>query len=228
MVLPCFRLSSRHTTSLGLVVRCYATQGKAPRSQERRDSNAPTAPVFQYVGQNRKLNHKVFVWGFSFTGALGLPSLVQPDCGRKKPRKYQLTPYRLETEDQVQEIIRFDRLWGDKVLEVVILMHSITSRITLLFSVVQISSAACGYGFTLLSSTTKDVTKLWGMGLNKDSQLGFQRTQKSRRKTNTLIPLFKEMGNKTLNTVFIEMFCTKPCLVCILDNVSYESFRLML
>ncbi|XP_030216471.1 RCC1-like G exchanging factor-like protein isoform X1 [Gadus morhua] len=143
MALPCFRLSSRHTTRLGLDVRCYATQGKAPRSQERRDSNAANAPVFQYVGENRKPKHKVFVWGFSFTGALGLPSLVQPDCGRKKPRKYQLTPYRLETEDQI-------------------------------------SSAACGYGFTLLSSSTKDLTKLWGMGLNKDSQLGFQRTQKSK------------------------------------------------
>ncbi|XP_056451322.1 RCC1-like G exchanging factor-like protein isoform X2 [Gadus chalcogrammus] len=54
------------------------------------------------------------------------------------------------------------------------------SRITLLLRVAQISSAACGYGFTLLSSSTKDLTKLWGMGLNKDSQLGFQRTQKSK------------------------------------------------
>ena len=57
------------------------------------------------------------------------------------------------------------------------------SRITLLLRVAQISSAACGYGFTLLSSSTKDLTKLWGMGLNKDSQLGFQRTQKSKRRT---------------------------------------------
>ncbi|KAJ3589828.1 hypothetical protein NHX12_010669 [Muraenolepis orangiensis] len=142
MALQCLRRCSPHSTRLGLEVRCYASQGKAPRQQERRDNQALNTPVFQYVGKNRKLNHKVFVWGFSFTGALGLPSLVQPNCGRKKPRKYQLTPYRLETEDQI-------------------------------------SSAACGYGFTLLSSRTKDVTKLWGMGLNKDSQLGFQRTQKS-------------------------------------------------
>lgn len=48
----------------------------------------------------------------------------------------------------------------------------------------QISSAACGYGFTLIASPTKDVIKLWGMGLNKDSQLGFQRTQHSRREMN--------------------------------------------
>uniref|UniRef100_H3CY41 RCC1 like n=1 Tax=Tetraodon nigroviridis TaxID=99883 RepID=H3CY41_TETNG len=100
-------------------------------------------PVFQYVGKHKKPNHKVFVWGFSFTGALGIPSFVVPDSGRKKPRKYQLTPYRLDTAEQI-------------------------------------SSAACGYGFTLIASRTKDVIKLWGMGLNKDSQLGFQRTQQSR------------------------------------------------
>uniref|UniRef100_A0A8C1JYB0 RCC1 like n=1 Tax=Cyprinus carpio TaxID=7962 RepID=A0A8C1JYB0_CYPCA len=39
---------------------------------------------------------------------------------------------------------------------------------------ITISSAACGYGFTLLASNSRDLTKLWGMGLNKDSQLGFQ------------------------------------------------------
>nr|XP_008541779.1 PREDICTED: zinc finger protein 789 isoform X2 [Equus przewalskii] len=43
----------------------------------------------------------------------------------------------------------------------------------------KISSAACGYGFPLLSSKTKDVTKVWGMGL-KGSQLGFHRSRKER------------------------------------------------
>ncbi|KAB0343639.1 hypothetical protein FD754_020565 [Muntiacus muntjak] len=38
-----------------------------------------------------------------------------------------------------------------------------------------ISSAACGYGFTWLSSKTKDIMKVWGMRLNKDSQLRFHR-----------------------------------------------------
>ncbi|KPP79351.1 hypothetical protein Z043_101070 [Scleropages formosus] len=94
-------------------------------------------PVFQYAGRRHRPKHKVFVWGFSYAGALGIPSFVLPDSGRKKCRKHQYTPYRLETEHQI-------------------------------------SSAACGYGFTLLSSKTLDVTKVWGMGLNKDSQLGFQ------------------------------------------------------
>ena len=50
------------------------------------------------------------------------------------------------------------------------------------FFPIQISSAACGYGFTLLSSKTKDITKVWGMGLNKDSQLGFHRSRKDKSK----------------------------------------------
>ncbi|XP_036071082.1 RCC1-like G exchanging factor-like protein isoform X4 [Oryzias melastigma] len=137
MALSTVRLFSRHR-SPGLQVFGYATQHSSSRAQE-----SSSGPVFQYVGQHRSPTHKVFVWGFSFTGALGIPSFVVPDSGRKKPRKYQLTPYRLETAEKI-------------------------------------SSAACGYGFTLLASSTKDVSKVWGMGLNKDSQLGFQRTQRSR------------------------------------------------
>ncbi|XP_068187344.1 RCC1-like G exchanging factor-like protein isoform X2 [Antennarius striatus] len=117
----------------------HATLGSAPRPRE---PSGP-GPVFQYVGRHRRPGHKVFVWGFSFTGALGIPSFVVPDSGRKKPRKYQLTPYRLETAEHI-------------------------------------SAAACGYGFTLLATPTSDVTKLWGMGLNRDSQLGFQRSQRDR------------------------------------------------
>ncbi|XP_064838175.1 RCC1-like G exchanging factor-like protein isoform X1 [Oncorhynchus masou masou] len=140
MSLACLRLCTQHRLALG--ARGYATHTSDRRSREQKDEG----PVFQYVGKQRKPNHKVFVWGFSYTGALGIPSFVVPDSGRKKPRKYQLTPYRLETEQQI-------------------------------------SSAACGYGFTLLSSSTKDLTKVWGMGLNRDSQLGFQRTQQDRYKS---------------------------------------------
>lgn len=49
--------------------------------------------------------------------------------------------------------------------------------------VLQITAAACGYGFTLLSSRTADVTKVWGMGLNKDSQIGFHQSNKNRCKS---------------------------------------------
>uniref|UniRef100_H2MJZ1 RCC1 like n=1 Tax=Oryzias latipes TaxID=8090 RepID=H2MJZ1_ORYLA len=138
MALSTVRLCSRHRSS-GLQAFGYATQHSSSGAQE----SSSSGPVFQYVGQHKRPTHRVFVWGFSFTGALGIPSFVVPDSGRKKPRKCQLTPYRLETAETI-------------------------------------SSAACGYGFTLLASSTKDVSKVWGMGLNKDSQLGFQRTQRSR------------------------------------------------
>lgn len=102
-------------------------------------------PTFQYVGHKPRRKDRVFVWGFSYTGALGIPSFVAPDTGRKKPKQYQLTPYRLDVDEKI-------------------------------------SSAACGYGFTLLSSKTSDVTKVWGMGLNKDSQIGFHRSRRDRTK----------------------------------------------
>lgn len=101
MAFPCVHLYPRHM-SRGIQVCGYAKLSKASRPQEKNSSG----PVFQYVGQHKKPTHKVFVWGFSFTGALGIPSFVVPDSGRKNPRKYQLTPYRLETAEQVKP-------WGD-------------------------------------------------------------------------------------------------------------------
>ncbi|KAG8452004.1 hypothetical protein GDO86_003979 [Hymenochirus boettgeri] len=102
-------------------------------------------PLFQYVGERSKRKERVFVWGFSYTGALGIPSFVVPNTGGKKPKRFQLTPYRLDMDEKI-------------------------------------SSAACGYGFTLLSSKTTNITKLWGMGLNKDSQIGFHRSRRERTK----------------------------------------------
>ncbi|XP_029468341.1 RCC1-like G exchanging factor-like protein isoform X2 [Rhinatrema bivittatum] len=117
-----------------------------PRSSARlaRDSLADQQlPVFKYVGERARRKDRVFVWGFSYTGALGIPSFVVPDVGGKKPRRLQLTPYRLDMQEKI-------------------------------------SSVACGYGFTLLSSQTADITKVWGMGLNKDSQIGFHRSRRDR------------------------------------------------
>lgn len=88
---------TRHSGA-ALHVCSYSTLGRSSRPLEKDD----VGPVFQYVGKHKKPSHKVFVWGFSFTGALGIPSFVVPDSGRKKPRKYQLTPYRLDTAEQVR------------------------------------------------------------------------------------------------------------------------------
>lgn len=123
----------------------------AGRSRSRREAAEAEAdvPVFQYVGERAARADRVFVWGFSFSGALGVPSFVVPSsgpgprAGLRPRRRIQPVPYRLELDHKI-------------------------------------SSAACGYGFTLLSSKTKDVTKVWGMGLNKDSQLGFHRSRKDK------------------------------------------------
>lgn len=55
----------------------------------------------------------------------------------------------------------------------------------------KISSAACGYGFTLLASNTRDITKVWGMGLNKDSQLGFQRSRRDQSKDLSVLKTYR-------------------------------------
>nr|XP_028564059.1 RCC1-like G exchanging factor-like protein [Podarcis muralis] len=114
---------------------------KSIRDIREADDNAP---IFQYVGKQAKRKDRVFVWGFCFSGALGIPTFVVPDPGFRR-RRIQPTPYRLEVDDKI-------------------------------------SSAACGYGFTLLSSRTTDVTKVWGMGLNKDSQIGFHQSRRDRSK----------------------------------------------
>uniref|UniRef100_A0A669P8B3 RCC1 like n=1 Tax=Phasianus colchicus TaxID=9054 RepID=A0A669P8B3_PHACC len=124
--------------------RGLAKPAGPPSARQLREADE-AAPIFQYVGKAAKRKDRVFVWGFSYSGALGVPSFVKPDAGWKKPRRIQATPYRLETEEKI-------------------------------------TSAACGYGFTLLSSDTTDITKVWGTGLNKDSQLGFQRSIRDRTK----------------------------------------------
>lgn len=101
---------STHRMLLPRLLRCPRRPGAVPPvcgHATLGGSSTPlekdhAGPVFQYVGKHRTPNHKVFVWGFSFTGALGIPSFVVPPSGRKKPRKYQLTPYRLDTVEQVR------------------------------------------------------------------------------------------------------------------------------
>lgn len=95
MALVNIRIFGRHSINVGL--RAFATKPVSTTRNQQDD-----IAVFQYVGQHRKPKEKVFVWGFSYTGALGIPSFVVPDSGRKKPRKYQLTPYRLDTEQKVK------------------------------------------------------------------------------------------------------------------------------
>lgn len=168
----------------------YASSQNAPLRPGRGLKDGRGEPVFQYVGQSRTPNHKVFVWGFSFTGALGIPSFVVPDSGRKTPRKYQLTPYRLETAEKI-------------------------------------TSASCGYGFTLLASSTKDSTKVWGMGLNKDSQLGFQRSQHDRLQSYEYVlepsPVALPLS-RPLQTRVLQVSCGRAHSLVLTDREGVFSF----
>uniref|UniRef100_A0A2K5UID2 RCC1 like n=1 Tax=Macaca fascicularis TaxID=9541 RepID=A0A2K5UID2_MACFA len=129
--------------------RGHWTAARRLRSRREAAEAEAEVPVFQYVGERAVRADRVFVWGFSFSGALGVPTFVVPSsgpgprAGARQRRRIQPVPYRLELDQKI-------------------------------------SSAACGYGFTLLSSKTTDITKVWGMGLNKDSQLGFHRSRKDK------------------------------------------------
>ncbi|XP_053130871.1 RCC1-like G exchanging factor-like protein isoform X2 [Hemicordylus capensis] len=144
MALPMLQVSLMKLPSLGGLSRGLAKAAGTKSTRDLREADE-AAPIFQYVGKRAPRKDRVYVWGFSYSGALGVPSFVVPDVGWKKRRRIQLTPYRLDVEEKI-------------------------------------SSTACGYGFTLLSSRTTDITKVWGMGLNKDSQIGFHPSRKDRAK----------------------------------------------
>jgi hypothetical protein len=81
----------------------------AGRSRSRREAAEAEAdvPVFQYVGERAARADRVFVWGFSFSGALGVPSFVVPSsgpgprAGLRPRRRIQPVPYRLELDHKV-------------------------------------------------------------------------------------------------------------------------------
>lgn len=74
-------------------------------SRSRREADAP---VFQYVGERAARTDRIFVWGFSFSGALGVPSFVLPSAGpgpsagSRPRRRIQPVPYRLELDQKVR------------------------------------------------------------------------------------------------------------------------------
>lgn len=81
----------------------------AGRSRSRREAAEAEAdaPVFQYVGERATRADRIFVWGFSFSGALGaifvLPgSGPQPRAGSRPRRRIQAVPYRLELDQKVR------------------------------------------------------------------------------------------------------------------------------
>ena len=77
----------------------------AGRSRSPREADTP---VFQYVGERAARADRIFVWGFSFSGALGVPTFVlpgagpEPRAGSRPRRRIQPVPYRLELDQKVR------------------------------------------------------------------------------------------------------------------------------
>ncbi|XP_033099714.1 RCC1-like G exchanging factor-like protein [Anneissia japonica] len=133
------------------ISRVISKQTVASSTIYRENSNkyvnkreAEELPVYQFSGDHRQRKHRVYVWGNSVTGSLGVPTFVKP-----KPnvpiRKKQTAPYLLFFEEKITDV-------------------------------------ACGYGFSLFSSNGPTSSKLWGTGINTDSQLGYHEKQVNRGK----------------------------------------------
>lgn len=81
--------------------RGFAKAAK-PKSVRHAKAADEAAPIFQYVGDRAKRKDRVFVCGFTYSGALGIPSFILPDAGKRR-RRIQPTPYRLEVKEKVRE-----------------------------------------------------------------------------------------------------------------------------
>nr|XP_054756595.1 RCC1-like G exchanging factor-like protein [Lytechinus pictus] len=110
-----------------------------PKSMVKNETGMYADDVVQMVGKHRKRYTSVYVWGFTYTGALGVPSYFFPSNGKnpiRKPKKFQAIPYKLKFNEKI-------------------------------------TTASCGYGFSLIGSHTQDTSKVWGMGINTNSQIGY-------------------------------------------------------
>ncbi|KAB0372256.1 hypothetical protein FD755_016048 [Muntiacus reevesi] len=129
------------------------------------------ALLFQYVGEHVTHTNRIFVRGFSFSRALGVPPSCWPATD---PSPLGQT----------------------------------------------ISSAACGYGFTWLSSKTKDIMKVWGMRLNKDSQLRFHRIFSTGNNS------YGQCGRKVVKKeIYIQVACSQNHSLLLTDKEVYSCGR---
>ena len=103
-------------------------------------------PVFQFAPDSNATKKKakiIYVCGFTLTGALGMPKLV----------KREQTDPRI-----VKRPIREVR---------------IPKKLSFVNPDTRVHDVACGYGFTVIAAECKDSShKLFGCGLNTDSQIG--------------------------------------------------------
>ena len=97
----------RRLSGLGPGRGHWTAAGRSRSRREAAEAEADT-PVFQYVGERATRADRIFVWGFSFSGALGVPTFVLPGSGpqprsdSRPRRRIQAVPYRLELDQKVR------------------------------------------------------------------------------------------------------------------------------
>ena len=110
------------------------------------NSKRTPVPTVSFVGQRSQLYPSIYCWGYIATGALGVFDFVNkaPDPKREDPQQQT----RLRRSIPYRHPFSYEHR-------------------------VRIGRIACGNGFTLFSSNTLKYDKLWGCGLNTDSQLTY-------------------------------------------------------
>ena len=63
--------------------------------------------VYQYVGKNRQRQSRVYVWGYTYTGALGVKEFLIPKGFRTPPRPRQSAPHSLQVKDKVGTLLTY-------------------------------------------------------------------------------------------------------------------------
>ncbi|XP_039250516.2 RCC1-like G exchanging factor-like protein [Styela clava] len=98
----------------------------------------------------------------------------------------------------------------------------------------KITSVGCGYGYTVFASNNRDLIKVWGSGINTQSQLGFHSSQKGVTKgrpaesghfdyvmETTAIPIPFDSFSKTKVT---QVSCGRAHTLLLTDNEGIFSF----
>ena len=89
-----------------------------------------------------------------------------------------------------------------------------------------INNIACGYGYSIFSTPNKDIVKLWGCGLNTDSQLGFHKGVKSKKAKD--VDIDKESYRYLMAPAVIPLPLGKPEKARVIDIACGRAHTLVL
>lgn len=132
--------------SLNICLRCSRRLFQRRINIKIVNAKKSPVPTVSFVGERARLFPSIYCWGYIGTGALGVFDFVN---NRPDPKKTDSTQ-----QTRLRRAIPYRHPFSYE--------HQI-----------KISRIACGNGFTLFASNTLKYDKLWGCGLNTDSQLTY-------------------------------------------------------